>query len=170
MTDVAELERALDYPWEKWAVFLHPAKRAVVERVFNGPARVAGSAGTGKTVVVLHRAMHLPRKDPDSSVLLTTFSIVLARLLRNKLRHLIGDDAALQTRITVRAIDEVGLDQFESEFGKPRVATAAMIRPLLRSASADAEVHRFSARFLETEWSEVVDAWQLETWDDYRDV
>ena len=170
MTDVKELERALDYPWEKWAVFLHPAQRTIVERAFNGPARVAGSAGTGKTVVALHRAVHLARRNREANVLLTTFSIVLARLLRNKLAQLVGNDPGLEKRVTVRAMDEVGLDIYESGFGKPRVATTAMIRPLLRSASEDAETHRFSDRFLETEWADVVDAWRLETWEDYRDV
>ncbi|PKM00841.1 MAG: DNA helicase, partial [Gammaproteobacteria bacterium HGW-Gammaproteobacteria-7] len=61
MQNVEELERALDFPWEKWSVFLHPAQRELVERRFGGPARVAGTAGTGKTVVALHRAVHLAR-------------------------------------------------------------------------------------------------------------
>lgn len=39
------LERALDYPWEKWTIFLHPSQRDLVEKDFNGPARVSGSAG-----------------------------------------------------------------------------------------------------------------------------
>ncbi|MEZ6232905.1 MAG: hypothetical protein R3B68_01835 [Phycisphaerales bacterium] len=56
VTDVEELKLALEYPWERWTVFLHPAQRDIVERSFNGPARVGGSAGTGKTVVALHRA------------------------------------------------------------------------------------------------------------------
>lgn len=68
-----ELERALNAPWEKWAVFLHPGQRALVERDFNGPARVTGSAGTGKTVVALHRAVYLADANPSSRVLLTTF-------------------------------------------------------------------------------------------------
>ena len=49
MSNQEELRRALEYPWEKWAVFLHPAQRQVVERSYRGPARVSGSAGTGKT-------------------------------------------------------------------------------------------------------------------------
>jgi hypothetical protein len=56
MHNVEELERALDYPWEKWTVFLHPAQEQLVRSEFNGPARVAGSAGTGKTIVTLHRS------------------------------------------------------------------------------------------------------------------
>jgi hypothetical protein len=49
MSDVEQLERALEYPWERWTIFLHPEQRQLVERDFSGPARVSGSAGTGKT-------------------------------------------------------------------------------------------------------------------------
>jgi hypothetical protein len=59
MTNVQELERALDFPWEKWTAFLHPDQREMVERDYGGPARVSGLAGTGKTIVALHRAAHL---------------------------------------------------------------------------------------------------------------
>src|SRR5882757_6152864 len=50
-TNIEELERALDYPWDKWAVFLHPAQRRPVEHQYSGAARMSGSAGTGKTIV-----------------------------------------------------------------------------------------------------------------------
>ena len=55
MHNIEELERALEYPWEKWIVFLHPAQRQMVEKDYGGPARVSGSAGTGKTIVALHQ-------------------------------------------------------------------------------------------------------------------
>ena len=55
MTNVEELQRALDYPWEKWTVFLHPEQRQWVERDYAGPARVSDSAGTGKTIVAENR-------------------------------------------------------------------------------------------------------------------
>ena len=61
MANMEELARALDYPWEKWTVFLHPEQRQLVERDYAGPARVSGSAGTGKTIVALHRAETLQR-------------------------------------------------------------------------------------------------------------
>src|SRR5258708_5826841 len=70
MSDVEELERAFTYPWEKWTIFLHPAQRQWVERDYSGPARVSGSAGTGKTIVALHRAAVLARENVDSGVLL----------------------------------------------------------------------------------------------------
>ena len=82
----------MDYPWEKWTVFLHPAQRRLVEREYNGPARVSGSAGTGKTIVALHRAVHLARVHPESRVLLGTFSDVLASALRTRLRRLVGNE------------------------------------------------------------------------------
>ena len=68
MANVEELERALDFPWEKWTVFLHPEQRQWVERDYAGPARVSGSAGTGKTIVALHRAAYLARTHPDARV------------------------------------------------------------------------------------------------------
>ena len=92
---VEELERALEYPWDKWTVFLHPSQRELVERNYAGPARVAGSAGTGKTIVALHRAAHLARSDRESRVLLTTFSKTLANSLRNRLKRLIGNEPRL---------------------------------------------------------------------------
>jgi mRNA-degrading endonuclease RelE of RelBE toxin-antitoxin system len=75
-----ELEQALNFPRDKWMVFLHPSQRDVIERDFSGPARVAGSAGTGKTVVALHRAVRLGRTTPDARVLLTTTNGRGARL------------------------------------------------------------------------------------------
>jgi mRNA-degrading endonuclease RelE of RelBE toxin-antitoxin system len=62
----AELERALEAPWDKWTIFLHPAQREWVEKDYSGPARVSGSAGTGKTIVALHRAVHLAGQHPDN--------------------------------------------------------------------------------------------------------
>ena len=44
LKDVEELQRALEFPWDKWAVFLHPAQREIIGQDFNGPARISGSA------------------------------------------------------------------------------------------------------------------------------
>jgi len=165
-----ELQRALDFPWERWTVFLHPAQRELVERRQGGPARVAGSAGTGKTVVALHRAAHLARENPDACVLLTTFSTMLARSLRVKLDRLVGDDQGVRERIAVRAIDDVGIEIDETSHGRPSILTRAMLRTLLKDAAAGVEGHKFTLRFLENEWSNVVDAWQLDSWESYRDV
>ncbi len=99
MTNVEELQRALEYPWEKWTVFLHPAQRDLVEKKYSGPVRVSGSAGTGKTIVALHRAVHLARANPAARVLLTTFSPTLAGFLKRKLDRLIGNEPTIASRI-----------------------------------------------------------------------
>ncbi len=170
MTNAEELERALDAPWEKWAVFLHPAQRDLVERHYNGPARVSGSAGTGKTVVALHRAAYLARTNPHARVLLTTFADPLARALRQKLDRLVGNEPAVFERITVSSIDRVGLRLYEQAHGPALPASPDVVQQLLREASSAGSPHRFTERFVETEWQDVVDAWQLDTWEAYRDV
>lgn len=78
LTNTEELERALESPWDKWTIFLHPDQREIVERQYGGAARVSGSAGTGKTIVALHRAVFLARTNPAARVLLATFSEILA--------------------------------------------------------------------------------------------
>src|SRR5690554_875583 len=95
----------LEYPWEKWTVFLHPTQRRLVEREYNGPARISGSAGTGKTVVALHRAAYLARRHPEARILLTTFSETLAQLLRIKLHRLIGNEPRVAERIEVHSME-----------------------------------------------------------------
>ncbi len=170
MANAEELERALDYPWEKWTVFLHPAQRRIVERDFGGAARVSGSAGTGKTIVALHRAVHLAQVHPDARVLLATFSDPLANALRVKLRRLIGNQPNIGERLEVHSMSGIGRRLYEVNFGRPNLAADDQVRELLARVAADVEWHRFSPPFLWTEWSKVVDAWQLESWEDYRDV
>ena len=170
MTDADELAKALDYPWDKWTVFLHPAQRDVVEKNFNGPARVSGSAGTGKTIVALHRAVRLARENPDARILLTTFSDTLANALRAKLRILISNEPRLGERLEVHAIDGVGKQLYEANIGSINLATQEDVVALLREASGQIEGHKFTQRFLLGEWEDVVDAWQLDSWEEYRDV
>ena len=170
MADVEALERALDYPWEKWTVFLHPAQRQLVEREYNGPARVSGSAGTGKTIVALHRAVHLARTHPESRVLLATFSDALATALRVRLTRLIGNEPKIAERLEVQSMSGIGRRLYAARAGRLDLVRDADVRTLLDRAAAGIEGHRFSAHFLWAEWSTVVDAWQLETWEDYRDV
>jgi superfamily I DNA/RNA helicase len=170
MNNTEELALALDYPWERWAVFLHPEQRKLVEKNFNGPARVSGTAGTGKTIVAIHRAAHLARTHRDARVLLTTFSVPLANALHTKLRLLLTSEPRLGERIEVYSMDAIGRRLYELNIGKLKIATKAQIAELLRKASKDAGEHKFSLRFLTTEWEQVVDGWQLDSWEEYRDV
>ncbi len=165
-----ELERALEYPWERWTVFLHPAQRRIVETRYSGPARVSGSAGTGKTIVALHRAVHLAETDPDTRVLLATFSETLANALRVRLGRLVHNRPNIAERLEVHSMGGIGRRLYEANFGAPRLATDDELRKLINQASTEAAEHKFTPHFLWTEWSRVVDAWQLESWEGYRDV
>ncbi len=170
MTNVEELQRALEFPWEKWTVFLHPEQRQWVERDYNGPARVSGSAGTGKTIVALHRAAFLARTNPDARVLLATFSDTLAHALHTKLRRLIGNEPRLGERIDVHSLNTLGIRLYKSLLGSVTPASRSDVRESLLEASKAIDGHKFSLYFLLTEWEQVVDAWQLENWEAYRDV
>ncbi len=168
---VDELRTAMDAPWDKWSVFLHPSQRAVVERSYNGPARVAGSAGTGKTVVAVHRAVRLIRDDPRASVLLTTFSEPLAGSLRAKLAVLAGPDISVVPRITVASFEGLAVDLFQLAFGrKPRMATDAQVNAALANATSEAGLKGFSQRFLSAEWTSVIDAWRVADAEGYTAV
>jgi mRNA-degrading endonuclease RelE of RelBE toxin-antitoxin system len=170
MASVEELQRALDFPWEKWTVFLHPEQRQLVERDYAGPARVAGSAGTGKTIVALHRAAHLARTHANARVLLTTFSDTLANALRTKLNRLLGNEPRLAERIDVHSLDAIGLRLYKTHVGSATIAGREIIRDLIKEAAGAVGGHNFGLHFLVTEWDQVVDAWQLNGWEAYRDV
>lgn len=103
-----ELAAALDAPWEKWTTFLHPAQREFVERDFNGPARVVGSAGTGKTIVALHHTVRLARENGNARVLLTTFNERLVENLRVKVDRLA--EPSIRDRIVVSTLFDVATD------------------------------------------------------------
>ncbi|MEV6826091.1 UvrD-helicase domain-containing protein [Amycolatopsis sp. NPDC051102] len=68
----AEVAAAQLRPFDSWLTFLHPHQRAVVSRDYRGPARISGPAGTGKTVVALHRLRHVARRTAGP-LLFTTF-------------------------------------------------------------------------------------------------
>jgi superfamily I DNA/RNA helicase len=170
IANVEELQRALDYPWEKWTVFLHPDQREWVERDYTGPARVSGSAGTGKTIVALHRAAHLARAYPDSRILLATFSDTLANALQTKLRRLLSGEPRLAERIDVHSLNAIGLRLYKAHVGSATIADREMVRERMQTAANAESGHKFGQHFLLTEWEEVVDAWQLQSWEAYRDV
>jgi superfamily I DNA/RNA helicase len=171
MTNIEELKQALDFPWEKWTVFLHPEQRQWVDRDYSGPARVSGSAGTGKTIVALHRAAHLARAHTDARVLLATFTDALAHALQTKLKRLlIASEPRLGERIDVHSLDSLALRLHKAQIGSVKLADQNQIREAIKVAASTVKDHKFSMRFLLTEWDQVVDAWQLDSWEAYRDV
>jgi len=133
MNNVEELEQALEYPWDKWTIFLHPDQRQWVERNQNGPARVSGTAGTGKTVVALHRAAFLARRNPrcprsswppSRISSRTTFSPASSALFTTS--------PSFAERIDVYAVNAVGARLYKGQFGSPKVAMPENLSQLIR--------------------------------------
>ena len=168
--DSDALAIALDYPWEKWTVFLHPAQRAFAYRSYNGPARVAGSAGTGKTVVAIHRALALHQKYPENRILLTTFTKTLANAMRVKLQRLVGTGSSAMAKIDVRHLEGVAYDLMEKSGNQPNILSNSQLQSFIENACKQLEIKDFTIGFLLAEWEHVVDAWQLKSWEHYRDV
>ena len=88
-----DLRRAIEgLSFAEWQLFLHPQQRALVERRANGPMRVSGGAGTGKTVIAVHRAAELAKRDAsggrEPQILLTTYTRNLADDLRRQVAQL----------------------------------------------------------------------------------
>ena len=111
-----QIRRLLDAAIEEWMVYLHPDQRAIARANFNGPARVRGGPGTGKTVVALHRARVLARQrvaDGDR-VLLTTFLSTLPRVWTSLMELL--DEKALR-RLEVRNTDSLAREIVASALG-----------------------------------------------------
>ncbi len=110
LTDDSDLEALLAAPLERWRVFLHPSQRKLVERDWNGPVKVTGGAGTGKTVVAMHRAARLARQYaqlPGRPVLFTTFTKTLAEDIRQHLELLCTPQELEKNQV-------VNLDQWAS--------------------------------------------------------
>lgn len=94
----------------KWRVFLHPEQRRYAEGSWKGPYRLSGGAGTGKTVVLLHRARALHRKHPGARILLTTYTRTLADSLRTGLELLAPEIEFVdlgQPGVCVKGIDQI---------------------------------------------------------------
>lgn len=99
----AILDSLVSAPVEEWMTFLHPDQAKLILRSFNGPCRIRGGAGTGKTVVGLHRAAHLARSSPDARVLVTTFVKTLPAVLGSLLQRLAPD---VVDRVEFRGVHE----------------------------------------------------------------
>ena len=84
-----ELKQVIDgADFDAWRTFLHPEQRVYAERRYNGSFRLSGGAGTGKTVVLVHRARMLAKANLQSRIVLTTYTTTLAQSLDSNLSKL----------------------------------------------------------------------------------
>ena len=172
IADQEELEQALAFPWEKWGVFLHPSQRALVERSFSGPARVAGSAGTGKTIVAIHRAVRLARENPEcegaAGELLGAAGEPNWRrrcwFWRPRPAASSPASPRRRSRASPSRCFSSSMACVPASPATPCCASGCARRPRLQGLKG------FSERFLLSEWTNVIDAWGLTSLDAYSTV
>lgn len=169
--DEQELGRMLNAPLDKWRVFLHPTQRNLVERDWNGPVRVLGGAGTGKTVVAMHRARWLVSQldwPKNATLLFTTFTSNLALDIRENLK-------AICTPEQLQRIEVINLDAWVSQFVRRNGFQSRIVYSghsiykecwdlALGLRPSDLDVH---AQFYEEEWQRVILPQQVRTRQDY---
>ena len=151
-----ELRRIMAEPLEKWRVFLHPTQRKVVNKNFSGAARVLGGAGTGKTVVAMHRAKRLASTLKEKErILFTTYTANLASDIRENLQKICTVDE-------IRMIDVINLDAWVSQFFREHGYEAEIVYDREMSAlwedavAANEGAGEFPVHFYEDEYNRVV--------------
>lgn len=171
VTSDEALEAMLDAPMEKWRIFLHPSQRQLVYRSWPGPARILGGAGTGKTVVAMHRAAYLAEQvftGDDDRILFTTFTKNLAADIQANLQKLCAPEALRRIEVihldlwVTRLLKRSGYD-YEIAYwpGDPRLKKAWGNSMALAPSGA------FAQEFFRDEYELVVQAQGCEQTDDY---
>ena len=160
ITDDESLQSLLEEgDFGRWKNFLHPTQEKLVHRRYNGPARVGGGPGTGKTIVALHRVRHLVRNLPpgrDKPVLFTTFNRNLAADLRARLLSLGGPDVL--ARVDITHVDQLAtriVSEADPGNASRRIDDAAALREW-RELLVEVGETRWSAEFLSDEWNQVI--------------
>lgn len=177
--DDDELRRVIDGgDFAAWRIFLHPEQRRYATDSWKGPFRLSGGAGTGKTVVAIHRARNLASDHPSHRVILTTYNSTLAAGLKADLASL---DPGLtittglgEPGVHVRGIDALGwavLNQTDAgrleaasavlgpgvaDFGPTRTQTETVWREVLQGNHTALIPALASPGFLESEYVAVV--------------
>ena len=161
--DAEELAAALEAPMERWIAFLHPSQRGLVERKFSGPAKVSGSAGTGKTVVAMHRARHLARQ--SERVLLTSYVTTLCENIERNLQALCTPSE--REAITVSTVHKQALAVVHQVEPRVRPASEDDVRGLIESLRIRHSPEH-DRSFVLAEWEQVVRMQGITSWDEYR--
>ena len=154
-----ELADILAQPLAMWRIFLHPSQRHLAYRdSYSGPARVTGGAGTGKTVVAIHRAQVLAARLESplgKPILFTTFTRNLAQAIENDLRAL---DPAAVSRVDVINVDRLVFALVrEAEGRDPKVAQDDYCKKVADEVVTERAMDgEYSGSFLVNEWEQVV--------------
>lgn len=161
--DAADLQRLLNAPLHQWVAFLHPSQQKLANGSFNGPVKITGSAGTGKTVVALHRARYLARQ--GKKVLLTTYVNTLAENLVHALELLCSPEEL--ARIKVGTVHGEATTLVQKVQPQLHGVTQDEIRKRLEQFQMETG-GSFTLDFLQAEWEKVVSPQGIRAWEEYR--
>lgn len=173
--DREELRAMIEGDFARWRTFLHPEQRAMAYRPkWNGSARLAGGAGTGKTVVAIRRAAYLARSSSRPRVLLTTYNRTLAAHLEADLAQLAGPGvvaragAAESGAVRVAGVDSVARSIVSKVDGRvPKVMTRQEENRAWEQTVQElpdvtvAELDLFTPGFLAAEYRDVILAQEI---------
>lgn len=164
------LQEVLNQSIEKWRVFLHPAQRRLAEGKKNGPVRVLGGAGTGKTVVAMHRAKWLANHLDETAgrILFTTFTKNLAADIRQNLNK-IGSPEAL-ARIEVQNLDAWVMNFLKKQgYDYGLLLDSREERKLWEQAYSEKPASiDLGMAFFQEEWARVVQPQSVRNVDEYK--
>lgn len=158
-----ELRFLLDAPLAKWIAFLHPTQKKLAQGSFNGAVKVTGSAGTGKTVVAMHRAKYLAAQ--GQRVLITSF---VQTLCRNIERNLQLFCTAEELRcITVTNVHKLAADLLIQAGESWQPLNSEQIETRLKESSAHTNCP-LDADNLFVEWQAIIETQGITSWEQYR--
>ena len=173
MENEEAIQAFMEAPMEKWRVFLHPTQRRLVEHQYAGPARITGGAGTGKTVVIVHRARFLARQCADGErVLVTTYSSTLADDIEKRLH-------SICTAEELKKIDVTTADAIARKLVKKQNITikynwsfkhnepGELDSMWEKTIEAAGQEQKFDVAFFQNEWQDVIQEQQIETLEKY---
>jgi len=162
-----DLASMLEAPLEKWRVFLHPSQIHLVQANFLGSALVLGGAGTGKTVVAIHRAKYLASNlfpNADERVLFITYSNNLAKNVEQNVKSLSG---SYGSRIDVSNLHSWAVRLMRSAGAEFEIANDEELREAWRLAQKNHNPYNWDLDFIRQEWEHIVTANDLTNKDDY---
>lgn len=174
LQSLEELENLLNSgDFEAWTVFLHPSQEKLVRMNFNGPALIEGGPGTGKTVVGIHRAIHLIQNvftEDTQRVLFCTFSKKLSRSIRGKLELLAKQKNVSVDRIDVMSVDAYFYSIYQDVFHKKPVLNDSGIRTLLSETYNKFKPKSGSYNFYLYEYSEIIEKYHITSLAEYLEL
>ena len=164
------LRAILEFPREKWRIFLHPAQLEIIRQDYNGPARIIGGAGTGKTVVIVHRARRLASEcTGNEKILVTTFGNTLRHDIEERMRAVCSEQEYRHT--VILTVDKLTSD-LSRKYLKKGIAYASgdgiKLTDIWEAAMKELGMTgALDAAFCADEWRDVIQAQNISSFEDY---